>query len=275
MYAVNVRVMKTLSYLKNTILIGGIAGVLTNCAPTVTTLRLEPTSGDITTIDGRSVTKAERNGVGVVASFEREDLEYVALDIEVKNRTDQPIEVDPADFRFAALGAAQDTLTDPRDTSLPITRSAANPTYEAGRMDLKRKQEAKRLKRAKVINTILMVAAVASDVSATGNNRSYREWASNRISHDFAYQAIAIKRAIDYGTFANRMQRYDYEEYRWRELALRANTVAPGESVRGFVYLTKVPNARYVALSYTVPEQAPVPLLFKQELVQEKRKGRR
>lgn len=251
-------------------------GLLTGCATsTVTTYRLEPTSGDITTIDGRSVTKAERNGIGVVASFEREDLDYVALDVEVKNRTDHPIDVNPADFHFVALGAAQDTLTDPNDAGRPLARAAADPTCEAGRMGLKRKQEEKRLKRAKVFNTILLVAAVASDVSTTSNNRSYREWASNRISHDFAYHAIAAKRAIDYGTFANRMQRYDYEEYRWRELALKANTLAPSESVRGFVYLPKVVNANYVALNYTVPEQASIPLLFKQELVKEKRKQRR
>lgn len=268
--------MPPLSALKSVATIGLSISLLAGCATsTVTTCRLEPTSGDITTIDGRSVTKAERNGIGVVASFEREDLDYVALDVEVKNRTDHPIDVNPADFHFVALGAAQDTLADPNDARRPLARAAADPAYEAGRMGLKRKQEEKRLKRAKVFNTILLVAAVASDVSTTSNNRSYREWASNRISHDFAYQAIAAKRAIDYGTFANRMQRYDYEEYRWCELALRANTVAPGESVRGFVYLPKVLNANYVALNYTVPEQAVVPLLFKQELVKEKRKHRR
>ena len=70
------------------------------------------------------------------------------------------------------------------------------------------------------------------------------------------------------------MQRYDYEEYRWRELALKAKTLAAGESVRGFVYLTKTPDARYLAITYTLPEQATVPLLFKQELVAQK-KGRK
>ena len=255
--------------------LGLLIGTLSSCAPTVTTLRLEPVSGDRTTIDGRSVTKAEHDGVAVVASFEREDLEYVALDIEVKNRTDYPIDVNPADFRFVALGAARDTLTDPANASRPLARTAANPAYESGRMGLKRKQEESRLKRAKVLNTVLLVAAVASDVSTSSNNRSYREWASNRVSHNFAYQAIAAKRAIDYGTFANRMQRYDYEEYRWRELALKANTLAPGESVRGFVYLPKVQQASYVALNYTVPEQASVPLLFRQELAKDKRKRRR
>lgn len=250
-------------------------GALSSCAPTTTTLRLEPVSGEVALIDGRLVTKAERNGVGVVASFEREDLEFVTLDIEVKNRTDQPIEVNPADFRFTALGAQQDTLSDPRRAGSPLSRAAADPAYEAGRMGQKRKQEEKRLKRAKVVNTVLLIAAIASDASSSSKSRSYNEYIGNRVAHNFAYQGIAAKRAIDYTTFADRMQRYDYEEYRWRELALKANTLAPGQAVRGFVYLPKVAAANYVAINYTIPEQATVPLLFKQELVREKKTRRR
>lgn len=255
--------------------VGFLASVVSSCAPTITTYQLKPVSGDIATIDGRPVTKAEQNGVGVVASFEREDLDYVTLDVEIKNHTDHPIEVNPADFHFTALGAVQDTLTDPGNASLALVRAAADPTYEAGRINFKRKQEEKRLKRAKVFNTILMVATIASDISSSGNNRSYREFVNRRITHDAVYQGIAIKRAVDYSTFANRMQRYDYEEYRWRELALKANTVASGESVRGFVYLPKVANANYLAITYSVPERATVPLLFKQELVQQKKNRRR
>ncbi|AQG78541.1 hypothetical protein [Spirosoma montaniterrae] len=264
--------MKTRFPIKLYALAGLTAALLSACAPTVTTYRLEPVSGDVATIDGRAVTKAEQNGVGVVASFEREDLDYVAFDVEIKNKTDQPIEVNPADFRFAALGAAQDTLTDPNNANQLISRAAADPTYEAGRMNLKRKQEEKRLKRAKIMNTVLMVALIASDVSSSGQSRSPREWINNRVTHDVGYQALAVKRAVDHGTFANRMQRYDYEEYRWRELALRTNIVQPGQSVRGFVYLPKVQNANYLAINYSVAEQATVPLLFKQELVQEKRR---
>lgn len=267
--------MKTSTLLRLTALVSLTAGLLSGCASTVTTYRLEPVSGDVATIDGRAVTKAEQNGVGVVASFEREDLEYVALDVEIKNRTDHLIEVNPADFRLVALGAAQDTLTDPNRPGVALARAAADPTYEAGRLSFKRKQEEKRLKRAKIMNTVLLVAAIASDVSSSSRNQSYREWVGKRVTHDFAYQAIAAKRAIDYGTFANRMQRYDYEEYRWRELALRTNTVQPGESVRGFVYLPKVTSANYLAVSYAAPEQAAIPLLFKQEYVKERKRRRR
>lgn len=250
--------------------------LLTGCSPKLsTTYQLEPVSGDVAKLDGRAVTKAEQNGVGVVASFEREDLDFVALDVEIKNRTDHPIEINPADFRYVALGASQDTLADPTNAGLALTRQAADPTYEAGRIGFKRKQEEGRLKRAKVLNTILMVALVASDVSSSGKSRSYREYANNRVAHNFAYQALNVKRAVNYGTFGNAMQRLDYEAYRWRELALKAQTLAPGESVRGFVYLPKAPNARYLALRYVVPEVADVPLLFKQELVRTSAKGHR
>ncbi len=267
--------MKPFSTPKSLLTVGLLTYVLSGCAPTVTTYQLKPVSGDVTLLDGRPVTRAEHNGVAVVASFEREDLEYVTLDVEIKNHTDQPIDVNPADFHFTALGAAQDTLADPNNAGLALARAAADPAYEAGRMNLKRKQEQKRLKRAKVFNTVLMVAAVVSDVSSSGNSRSFRDYVNKQVAHNVAYQGIAIKRAIDYSTFADRMQRYDYEEYRWRELALKANTLAPGESVRGFVYLPKAANAHYLAITYSVPEQATVPLLFKQELVEEKKNRQR
>lgn len=267
--------MKPFSLLKHVAITGLLIGILSSCAPTLSTYRLAPASGDIAILDGRSVTKAEQNGVGVVASFEREDLEFITLDIEIKNHTDHSIQINPADFHFTALTADQDTLPDPHNAGLALTRTAADPTYEAGRIGFKRKQEEKRLKTAKIFNTLLMVAAVASDVSSSSNSRSYREYANNRVVHGLAYQGLAVKRAIDYTTFANRMQRYDYEEYRWRELALKAGTLAPGESIRGFIYLPKVQHARYLAISYSIPEQASVPLLFKQELVEQRKTRQR
>lgn len=264
--------MKAFSILTCTVATSFLAVAFSSCSPTLTTAyRLEPISGDVAMIEGRPVTKVEQNGVGVVASFEREDLEFITLDVEVKNRTNYPIDINPADFHFTALGAAQDTLPDPANASLALSRVAADPAYEAGRIQLKRKQEEKRLKKAKVLNTILMVALVASDVSSSSNSRSYREYVNNQVAHGVAYQGLAAKRMIDYSTFANRMQRYDYEDYRWRELALKANTLPPGESIRGYVYLPKVANARYLAINYTIPEQANVPLLFKQELVQQRK----
>ena len=90
--------------------------LLTACSPSTIitkTYSLRPISGDVATLDGKPVTRAEQNGVAVVASFEREEDDFVALDVEVKNLTNHIIEVNPADFKLIALGEARDTLTDP------------------------------------------------------------------------------------------------------------------------------------------------------------------
>lgn len=236
-----------------------------SCAP-VQYVQLHPVSGPIAPVDGRLVTKASADSVEVVASYEREDMEYLALDIEVKNRTAKSIDINPADFQIDLLNADRQPLNLARMVNV---RQAADPSYEASRTDFKIKQEEKRLKRAKVLNTVLLVAVVASDIASStsrSTNRDYQSWVSNRITHDMAYNAIQVKRVIDHGTFADRMQRYQFEGYRWRALALKRSLVQPGESIRGFVYLPKVKEAAFLNLSYPTASGTPIQLLFEQTL---------
>lgn len=247
--------------------------LLSGCAPSVHQLR--PVSGDVAQFDGRPVTKSEQSGIVVVASFERLDMQYVALDIEVKNQTDRPIEVNPADFHYAALNENQDSLRNRINPVYGLVYSAADPQREARLVTVKQAQEEKRLRTARIINTVLLVAAVASDVASSTsarNTRDYGRWVNNRVAHNNMYQMVAMKRAIDHGTFANRMQRYEYETYRWKELALRRTTVPPGESVRGLVYLPLYKDAHYLKLGFPVPENEPVSILFRQEQVKPDRR---
>lgn len=242
-----------------------IAGLLAGCAPTQY-VQLQPVSGPIAPVDGRLVTKASADSLEVVASFEREDMDYLALDIELKNRTANTIEINPADFQVELLNADRQPLTLSRTNNI---RQAADPGYEAGRTEFNIKKEEKRLKTAKILNTVLLVAVVASDISSSSSrsvNRDFQSWTSNRISHDVAYNLIQAKRVIDRGVFADRMQRYQFEGYRWRELALKRSLVHPGESVRGFVYLPKVKEAAFLNLSYPSASGTSIQLLFEQTL---------
>lgn len=242
-----------------------LAGLLSSCNPTQY-IRLQPVSGAVASVDGRSVTKADVDSVEVVASFEREDMDYLALDIEIKNRSDQAIDINPADFRMELLNKAHQPLD---LAGMVNSRQAADPEYEVGRAEFNVKKEEKRLKRAKILNTVLLVAVVASDIASSSSrqtNRDYQSWANNRITHDVAYNLIQAKRVIDHGVFADRMQRYQFENYRWRELAMKRSLVQPGESVRGFVYLPKVKEAAFLNLSYPTTSGTSVQLLFEQTL---------
>lgn len=246
------------------------AGWLAGCTTGV--YQLTPVSGDVGQLNGRPVTRAEQDSVAVVASYEREDLGYVALDIEVKNLTTHPIEVDPARFYTVPLDKAQGTLPDPLNPARFQQQFAADPVTEARQVAASQAGEEKRLKRAKIFNTVLMVATVASAVAASGKSHSYRESFSRQINVNTAFQAIQTKRIIDYTTFANRMQRYDYEAYRWHDLALKRTTVAPGESVRGFVYLPKAPKAAFLQLVYPASDttSTDINITFAQQVVKKR-----
>ncbi|WP_128543524.1 hypothetical protein [Larkinella soli] len=237
-------------------------------------LQVRPVSGEVAWIDGRPTTRTEQDSLGLVASFERLDMQYLALDIEIKNRSGHAIEVNPTDFRYVALNADRDTVYRvlSAGSSYPLVYSAADPALEGDRVVTNQEREVKRLKRAKVINTVLMVAVIASDVASTASsrNRSPERWVQNRVTHDNLYTAIQAKRLIDHGTFADRMQRYDYESYRWKELALKRTTVEAGQSVRGLVYLPYNREISYLLVGYTRPELQPVTVTFRQEWVKER-----
>ncbi len=256
--------------MKTNLLLFLTALTLGGCASSTSYLSLTPVTGEVAQIEGRMVTRAESDSLMVVASFEREDMEYLAMDIEIKNRSNQAIDFDPSRFRYVALDANEDTLRDERNASLPVFRFAANPATEVELVKDKVAREERRIKTAKVINTVLLVAAIASDVSSSSRRQDYGSWARNRVAHNNAYNLIQAKRVIDHGVFANRMQQFDFESYRWRELAVHRTYIQPGESVRGFVYLPKAKQAAFLRLIYPMAETGGVTLTFMQTLTKQK-----
>lgn len=242
----------------------GLGLLLTGCAPTMT-YQLRPVSGDVTQIDGRTITRATTSdSLVIVASYEREDLQYIALDIEVKNKTSRVLDVDPAQFSTLALDVNKTALPDPLTVDIVYQRTAADPDREAKNVVVNRGQEEKRLKRARIINTVLMVAVVVGSVAASSKPQRYERYVANRITYNGAFQLLQAKRIIDHTAFANRMQRLDYEDYRWHELAMKRTTLQPGESVRGFVYLLKAPKAAFLQLQYPASATENVSILFEQ-----------
>lgn len=249
--------------------------LLSGCATQYYQLR--PVSGEVAQIDGRSVTKASADSLEVVASFEREDMDYMALDVEVKNHTDHALDIDPANFRMVALDASKQPIVLP---GMVDFKQAADPDYEAGKMGYKIQREETRLKRAKIMNTVLAVAVVAASVAAVSSSsprsrsshgRDVANYIATQNTLALTYNALQVKRVIDYGTFADRMQRLDFEAYRWKSLALKRSVVQPGQSVRGFVYLPKAAKeAAFLNLTYPMPSGSAVEILFQQNLTKQR-----
>ncbi|MBO0931845.1 hypothetical protein [Fibrella aquatilis] len=246
--------------------------LLSSCATQYYQLR--PVSGEVAQIDGRAVTKAAADSLEVVASFEREDMEYMALDVELKNRTDHALDIDPSNFRMVSLDANKQPIVTP---GMVDFRQAADPDYESGKMGYKIQREENRLKRAKIMNTVLAVAVVAASVAAatsssprSRNGREVANYINTQNNLALAYNALQVKRVIDHTSFADRMQRLDFEAYRWRNLALKRSVVQPGQSVRGYVYLPKSKDAAFLNLTYPMPSGSAVEILFQQNLTKQR-----
>ena len=262
---------------KRLLLLPVLAGLVTACSP-VRYVQMQPVSGPVATVDGRLVTKASADSIEVVASFEREDMTYLAFDVEIKNRSDVPIDVDPANFRATLFDSDRQPLTEVGTVNF---RNAADPDFEAGKVAYAIDREETRVKRARLINTVLVAAAIVGTVAAVASTPSsrnknprqeYLRRVNTQVVADLAFNTIQAKRVIDHSLFANRMQRYQFEQYRWRELALKRTVVPPGESVRGYVYLpgARQPRARqaaYIDLTYPLPSGNAIAIQFEQLLV--------
>jgi hypothetical protein len=245
--------------------------LLTNCVGTYR--QITPITGEVGRFDGKAVTRvASPDSLVLVASFAREDFQYSAFDLELKNHSNHPVQIDPTRFTIRPLGPDQRLLLAPGTTD-SIGFRGADPGWQAQQLTHDRDREVARLKRAKVINTILLGAVIVGGIVASSNtnHRSYESWNNARVNFDLAYTAVQTKRIIDHTTFANRMQRVDYEAYRWDKLALKPTLLQPGESIRGLVFLPKLYRADYLDLTYPTTDTDQIGVLFRQELV----KGRR
>ncbi len=237
--------------------------------------QITPVTGAVARFDGKAVTRVESpDSLVLVASFAREDFQYSAFDLELKNRTDHPIQIDPTRFEIRPLGLDRQVLLQPGQAESTGVFHAADPGYQAQQLTRDRDREIARLKRAKIINTVLLGALIIGSIAATSsssNHRNYESWRNTEININTAYTAIQAKRIIDHTTFANRMQRFDYEAYRWDKLALKPTLLQPGESVRGLVFLPQLHQAEYLDLTYPSSDTTSLGVLFRQELVRSKK----
>lgn len=259
--------MKNILYLALT---ACLATTFTGCSTHFYQLR--PVSGDIAWIEGREVTRTEQNGVVLVASYEFEDQRHMVLDVEVKNRSQAPILVDPNDFFYLPFGQQDDTLRNERNSLYASLYRATDPEEKIQQAALDMKREKRRLIASSIFNGVLLVATVASDIHSNRNDRSWQQRSNSHYAHAQAYNFIIQKQIADVQHQKARTRQLEQERANWKELALRKTTLPVGESVRGLVFLPKDPRASYLLLNYESPaDSTNMKLKFSQEKIKANR----
>lgn len=229
----------------------------------------KPASGDIAWIEGREVTRAEQNGVVLVASYEFEDAHNIVLDVEVKNRTQASLLVDPNDFHYIPFDTKNDTLRSAINASYTAFYRALNPEEKIQQATLDIQREKRRLAAASILNGVLLVATVASDINSSNRrDKSWTQRANSQYAHAQAYNFIIQKQIADVNLQRIRTERLQHERANWQEMSLRKTTLPPNESIRGLVFLPKDERASSAWLTYTSPsDSTQMQLKFLQEKI--------
>lgn len=255
-------------YLTKSLHLLWVVFLLSSCAQPL--LKLSPVADKFIWNDGKQVVKQETDSLKVVTSFDGELGDYLVFDTEVFNRTKRSITFNPTDFTGVMLNQQQDTIRLRNLNDAPAYYLAADPDQKLLETDLAMRKAEARLKRARVIGALLLVANVAADVATASStkNKSDREWFRERNFFANNYNLIGASQAVSNINYQESMGRLMHEKGNWQAETMRRTTLLPGESLRGFIYIQKYKGATFLRLDYQSElSPKPVSFLFRQELL--------
>jgi hypothetical protein len=217
------------------------------CATAAPVVRLAPRANDVIWVAGRAAVARDKDGVHVAVAFDRQEEHLLAVRIEVENRNDHPVDVDPNNMTYTTCtGTARETCR-PGDT-------VVDPEGELFALDARRSRE-----RAAAANDrtaaapLIFLGALGDLANASGGTLTDNAGtASLEADHDEARHARALSRV-------------EAEKQMWSTAALRRTTLFPGQILAGTVYVPIDPHARLVWIQVEIGMRR-FPFCFEQTL---------
>jgi|GEM_PF-6826839 len=239
--------------------------LMTSCAITPKTTVLRPVSGQIATIDGRDVTQDIQNNIQVVAAYEGPFFDYYLFDIEVKNKTNEPWTLYPADFYGQSVRGQNNAAKSNYFTQLDVI----DPRQRMGEVEL----SMKRAKRRRTVNTIVNVGLMVGNVAlaTSGRSHSQNDYWQRAAQFDAGSHLIWTKQVVDNERYNKMMYRLTNEKGLLQTDALAETTIQPGQSARGLLLVKADPKANSINLLYPVSDAVNIAFEFEQKAVKLRR----
>jgi hypothetical protein len=209
----------------------------TGCATPQPIIRLDPRSTDIFWVAGRPSIQREATGIRAAVAFERQNGQVLGVRVEVENLTAAPLDVKPQDFSYVVCSAETAASCGP-------AKRIIDPENVLAELDTRASRET-----AAAINdsqawTALVLLSAVGEVGAAARGRARgttglqtAEAANQMQNVGFHHDRVAAQIAD--------------QRQQWADVALRRNTLFPGQGVAGLVYIpTEVDgHARFVWLT--------------------------
>lgn len=224
-------------------------------------MRLRPIGEESIFDGGKQIVKQEKDGVKVVASYDGKFQQYMVFDVEVFNKTNQPLTISPKDFTFTPLDENQQPLVS-ADGKYTYEYTGIEPKEQLSNIRYEMAYQEAKIKRAKIVNTVLFVGGLVALVASTSGRGSEGAWRTARVA-ETVVQATQVKRMIDHTNYYSRMDNLSHQEQIWSQENFRTTTLTPNTSIRGDVFLEANPRAKFVRINFN-NANAPISFLFEQ-----------
>lgn len=236
------------------------SNIISSCT-TTSVMRIRPIEQESIMDGGKEIVKQEKDGVKVVVSYDGSFQQYAVFDVEIFNHTEQPLRISPKDFSFFPLDENRQNLRS-ADGQYILGSEGIEPTEKINYVQHEMARQEAKIKRARVVNTVLMVGGIVALIASSGKH-SEGAWRTAQVAE--TVQVVQVKRVIDHTNYYSRMDALNHEGQVWSQENFRTTTLAPHTSMRGGVFLETNVRAKFVALKYLYsPEKEPFSFLFEQ-----------
>jgi hypothetical protein len=211
-----------------------IAAAAASCATPSPLVRLYPSSEDVIWVAGRAALVDEEDGVQVAVSFDHQYGHKLGLRVEVENRTNERIDVDPSTFKFTDCPSMA-------IESCKHARRVIDPERVLVELDAQESREqADAVNSQAFLGTVVILSAVG-DVASAASSHGHRSTGSNTAN------AIDVMES-DAAAHDSELASVGAQQQIWSNEALRRNTLFPGQGTAGRVYIPIDRSAELVYL---------------------------
>jgi hypothetical protein len=200
-----------------------IAAAAASCATPSPLVRLYPGADNVVWVAGRASVMREQGGVAVAVAFDHQDGANLGMRVEVENRTERQLDVDPSTFTF----------TDCRSMAIDscgLTHTVVNPEAMLDALDERQSREQASAANSQAFLGTMVILSAVGDVASVASHHADRDTGSNTANAVGAMESDAAARNSELASIGDQQQI-------WSNEALRRNTLFPGRGTAGRVYV--------------------------------------
>jgi len=189
-------------------------------------------------VQGQHFVSTSAEDVDMVVGFNHEGQGQLVFDVEIRNRQDEVVLVDPTRFELVLLNPEGEL-----PTSMD-SRTALDPEVRLLAIDRRESRQIAADQGARNTSLLFSLLDATASVATMGQERT-EEQEYEKEQLDFELETLEIERQDRH---ANELWVNDEDRWRWSRLALRKTTLGPGDLAGGQVIFRLPPQGEHLLL---------------------------